>query len=123
MSKQEMARRIVAMGHPKSFNTLRKYSVETLEAILQASLPVTDPEIALPEVRVEPIGVAADAVLEYEAFHIEPAPTYQHIPTDAELMRPALTAGPVVEHQETGYGRWMALCVSPWLMLKAIVGV
>lgn len=114
MSKQEMARRLIALGSPKSFNTLRKYSTEMLEAMLQASLPVTVPEMELPVVEEAPKQPA-----------IEPE-TY--VPTDAEIMRvnshPAVAVAELapVEHDHGLVHRWMSLAMVPVMLALRIVG-
>jgi hypothetical protein len=43
MSKQEMARMLIERGSKLAFNTLRKYSREDLEAMLQATPADTQP--------------------------------------------------------------------------------
>lgn len=129
MSKQEMARELIGKGNTLSFNTLRKYSVERLEAMLHDA---HDQECVEAHYSTMPAVSAPLAALQHhvtgaiergEAEAIVEVPAY--IPTDAELMRPVveerteldIPASPSRLHHV------LALVCAPWLMLKGIVGL
>lgn len=143
MSKQEMARKLIDLGCTKSFNTLRKYSVDVLEGMLAAAMPATQPEIALPELPdVTPwdelppcVTEAADVVdrdegkvPEADSVPAKPDTDGQslpNVPTDRELYIAALNSKPadVPVAAPVGLAAWFALALTPLAMLRGIVGV
>lgn len=112
MSKQEMARKLIELGNPKAFNTLRKYSAEHLEAMLQAAMPATMPVIELPQVE--------------QVCHTYVEPAY--IPTDKELYAAALAPKPELvmlrdEPAPAPMNRWLALAMVPFMLFARIIGM
>lgn len=121
MSKQEMARKLIELGCDKAFNTLRKYSVETLEGLLTANMKATTPLIELPPV-VE--DAPKDVVKTPEASTIAPEtvkPIY--VPTDAELYQAAKPVSAPVAAQAGTLAAFVALALTPFALLRGIVGV
>jgi hypothetical protein len=104
VSKQAMARELVALGCGKSVNTLRRYSVEQLETLLKqhANSGETGAEQA-------PNAPACAAESVVAGVVPEPAtPSVPAVPTDAELIRAARPVEPVPAPEPAWY-RWYGL--------------
>ncbi len=135
MSKAAMAKRLIELGCDKAFNTLRKYPLDHLEWMLEAHELPTMPTIELPPVEA-PTEITRDmsddqiAALEtyWNAPIVESVPVASpapYIPTDAEIMRPALTPAPVVEpaKERRTIGEWLQLAFSPFLLIRTVFGI
>jgi hypothetical protein len=111
-SKAALARKLIDLGDTRSFNTLRKYSVEQLESMLHGAMPATLPVIELPQVE------------QVCHTYVESA----HIPTDKELYAAALAPKLELvmlrdEPAPAPMNRWLALAMVPFMMLGRIIGM
>jgi hypothetical protein len=131
MSKASLIRQIVAAGYTgKSPNTLRRWSLDDLQALL-ASL---EPAIELPRWDREELQSMLDAATpmtphvvseDMEAYvaSVEmPAPV--SVPSDRELYVLSLRQRePAPIKVERPLSRWIALAMAPWTFLTQVCGI
>ena len=116
MSKAQMARELVQLGHPKTFNTLRKMTEEQLQG--QLAMYHTKAEARVP------------TSTEMTAY-VESVPTATiapPIPTDAEIRRAAYATIPVAtvapaHVPESRLYQWVMLAAQPIMILRGMIGV
>ena len=112
MSKQAIARRLIELGDERSFNTLRKYPVEQLEAMLAERMRATMPEVepASPQGWDSVPGGVAEPVAEPVCI-----PSDAESGANAEFVPAAVPASTMAA--------WLALATLPMSVLRGIVGV
>ncbi len=124
MTKASIIRQIVAAGYTaKSPNTLRRYSHEALQGILDG-LTATPAPVGEQSSSCSPVIVSED-MESYVAAVEMPAPV--SVPTDRELYVLALRrpdAAPVVSGPaESPMGRWIGLALAPWSFVLHVCGI
>ncbi len=120
MSKQEMARLLIARGSKLAFNTLRKYSVERLESMLAAQ-HASNISAPLSALRHHVTG----AIERGEAEAIVEKPVAPYIPTDRELYAAALPQAcePQPVAPPASSSQLVALCVAPFALIGVLFGL
>ena len=111
MSKQAIARRLIELGDERSFNTLRKYDLATLEQLLAERMPATVPDIEPP-----PVPQGWDSVPGGVA---EPV----CIPSNAEIVSAGRANTEPMPVAVPNLAAWLALATLPLSVLRGIVGV
>jgi hypothetical protein len=121
MSKASLIRQIVAAGYTgKSPNTLRRWSLDDLQALLASLEPVAP--IDLPSLPMTP-HIVSEAMEAYVAsVPVMPAPV--SVPSDRELYVLSLRHDHVeTPRAEIPLNRWLALALAPWTFLTQVCGI
>jgi hypothetical protein len=133
MSKISLAKELVAMGEPLSVNTLRGYSLERLQSMLNDRILAQRPEYGNPALAALR-GTVNRCIAEGAPVYTEQVPyaaLEQASVSDFEGQAATVDAAPVYEpptivHEQAASGtlsQWFALAMRPLGVLRGIVGV
>jgi len=120
MSKASIIRQIVAAGYTaKSPNTLRRWNLDALQALLDSLTPIPAP--CEPHVVSEDMQSYVEASIDLPSL---PAPV--SVPCDRELYVLALrhpVDAPNAMPVQSSASRWIDLALSPWAFLLQVCGI